>query len=143
MIGKVLLFILIAGTSLVKAQTALENALFGDWSGESKCVGKNQYCHDEVVVYHISRSKTDAKKINISADKIVDGKPDFMGAFDCDYDRDKQTLKSEFRIPRTGGRGVWFFQIDGDKINGTLTIFPENEIGRTIKVTKNKPSLKP
>lgn len=118
------------------------NTLFGDWSGESKCVGKNPYCHDEVVVYHISQSKTDPKKILISADKIVDGKPDWMGDFDCDYDRDKQTLRSEFKIPRTGGTGVWEFKIDGDKMDGTLTTFPENEVGRKVKLTKNKPQAK-
>lgn len=125
------------------SQSKLDNsALFGDWSGESKCVGSNTYCHDEVVVYHISQSKTDPKKVLISADKIVDGKPDWMGDFDCDYDREKQTLMSEFKIPRTGGKGVWFFKIDGDKMDGTLTVFPENEIGRKVKITKNKPTEK-
>jgi hypothetical protein len=119
-----------------------DNPLFGDWSGESKCVGSNQYCHDEVVVYHISQSKTDPKKVLISADKIIDGKPDWMGDFDCDYDRKKQILRSEFKIPRTGGTGVWEFKIDGDKIDGTLTVFPENEIGRKVTVTKNKPDQK-
>jgi hypothetical protein len=116
------------------------NPLFGDWSGESKCVGPNTSCHDEVVVYHISQSKTDPKKVLISADKIVDGKPDWMGDFDCDYDREKQTLRAEFKIPRTGGTGVWEFKIDGDKMDGTLTVLPENEIGRRVKITKNKPA---
>ena len=129
------------GQSKTVAQSkADENPLFGDWSGESKCVGSNQYCHDEVVVYHISQSKTDPKKVLISADKIVDGKPDWMGDFDCDYDREKQTLRSEFKIPRTGGTGVWEFKIDGDKMDGTLTVLPENEIGRRVKITKNKPA---
>jgi len=118
------------------------NQLIGDWSGESKCVGSNPYCHDEVVVYHISRSKTDAKKITIVADKIIDGKPDYMGTFECDYDVVKHTLTSEFTIPRTGGKGVWLFKIDGDKMDGTLTVFPENEIGRRVKVTKVKPEPK-
>src|SRR3954469_11825046 len=143
MIGKIAFFLLLASMSCVTAQRASDEVLFGDWSGESKCVGSNPSCHDETVVYHISRSKDDATKINISADKIVDGKPDFMGAFDCDYDRDKQTLTSEFRIPRTGGKGVWLFHIDGDKMDGTLTVFPENEIGRRVKVTKNKATPKP
>ena len=119
-----------------------DGPLFGDWSGESKCVGSNPSCHDEVVVYHIARSKTDQKKVTIAADKIIDGKPDFMGAFDCDHDPAKQTLTCEFTIPRTGGKGVWLFKIDGDKMDGTLTIFPENEIGRKVKLTKNKPADK-
>jgi hypothetical protein len=117
-----------------------DNQLFGDWSGESKCVGTNPSCHDEIVVYHISQSKLDPKKVLISADKIVDGKPDWMGDFDCDYDREKQTLRAEFKIPRTGGTGVWEFKIDGDKMDGTLTVLPENEVGRRVKLTKNKAS---
>jgi len=110
--------------------------LAGDWTGESKCVGTNPFCHDEVVVYHISQSKTDPKKILISADKIVNGKPDFMGNFECEYDQQKQTLRSEFRIPRTGGKGVWEFKIKGDVIEGTLTTYPENEIGRRVNVER-------
>jgi len=76
------------------------------------------------------------------ADKIIDGKPDYMGTFECDYDAVKQTLTSEFTIPRTGGKGVWLFKIDGDKMDGTLTVFPENEIGRRVKVNKVKPDPK-
>jgi hypothetical protein len=139
----VLLVVASAAGACAQNKVVDDSPLFGDWSGESKCVGSNQNCHDEIVVYHISRSKADAKKINISADKIIDGKPDFMGAFDCDYDRDKQTLTSEFRIPRTGGKGVWLFHIDGDKMDGTLTVFPENEIGRRVKVMKDKAASKP
>jgi hypothetical protein len=126
-----------ASAACAQKQTE-DSPLFGDWSGESKCAGTNPSCHDEVVVYHISRSKTDPKKITIDADKIIDGKPDFMGSFDCDYDSAKQTLTSEFTIPRTGGKGVWLFKIDGDKMDGTLTVFPENEVGRKVKITKNK-----
>ena len=142
MITKIFFIIVVAAVGTSCAQTAKDEPLIGDWSGESKCVGSNPYCHDEVVVYHISRSKTDAKKITIVADKIVDGKPDYMGTFECDYDAVKQTLTSEFTIPRTGGKGVWLFKIDGDKMDGTLTVFPENEIGRRVKVTKVKPEPK-
>ena len=139
MITKIFFIIVVAAVGAACAQTTKDEQLIGDWRGESKCVGSNPYCHDEVVVYHISRSKTDAKKITIVADKIVDGKPDYMGTFECDYDAVKQTLTSEFTIPRTGGKGVWLFKIDGDKMDGTLTVFPENEIGRRVKVTKVKP----
>jgi len=56
-------------------------SLLGDWTGESKCVGGNPYCHDEIVVYHLTRSRKDSAKINLSADKIVNEKPEFMGEF--------------------------------------------------------------
>lgn len=113
-------------------------AILGDWTGESKCVGSNPNCHDEVVVYHLTRSKEDSTKVNLSADKIVDGKPEFMGEFDMVFDPDKATLTTEFTIPRTGGKGVWSFTVDGDSMNGTLTVYPEKEIGRKVKVTRKK-----
>jgi hypothetical protein len=117
--------------------------LTGDWYGESKCTGNNPYCHDEVVIYHLTHSKADPAKIHLAADKVVNGKPEEMGEFELVYDVAKQTLTTEFRIPRTGGKGVWFFKINGDKIDGTLTVFPENEIGRRVKVTRKKPDSKP
>jgi hypothetical protein len=123
-------------TACAQKQTAV--SLFGDWTGESKCVGSNPYCHDEIVLYHLTRSKNDASKINLSADKIVDGKPEFMGEFDMTFDPEKMTLTSEFTIKRTGGKGVWLFTVKGDKMDGTLTVFPENEVGRRISVSRKK-----
>lgn len=117
-------------------------SLVGDWTGESKCVGSNTFCHDEIVIYHLTVSKKDPGMINLAADKVVNGKPDFMGEFEMTYDPAKATLTSEFTIPRTGGKGVWLFHIDGDKMDGTLTVFPENEVGRKVTVTRKKPSEK-
>lgn len=116
--------------------------ILGDWTGESKCAGTNPKCHDEVVVYHLTRSKEDAKKVNMAADKIVNGKPEFMGEFDMIFDGEKMTLTVEFTIKRTGGKGVFLYKIDGDKMDGTLTVFPENEIGRKIHVERKKPDKK-
>jgi hypothetical protein len=131
-----LVILMSALTACAQKQTA--ESLFGDWGGESKCVGNNPYCHDEVVVYHLTRSKNDAAKINLAADKIVDGKPDPMGEFDMTFDPEKMTLTSEFTIKRTGGKGVWFFTVKGDNVDGTLTVFPENEVGRKIHVERKK-----
>jgi hypothetical protein len=133
----VLLFMAVAAPTF--GQQAYDmSSLFGDWTGESKCVGNNPYCHNEVVVYHISRSKSDAAKVNISADKIVNGTPESMGDLDFTYDsqKQKQTLTAEFTISRTGGKGVWVYQINGNHMDGTLTTYPENEIGRRAKVDK-------
>jgi hypothetical protein len=131
------IFVLAFVTLNVFSQKVKSDAIVGDWSGGSKCVGTNAFCHDEVVVYHITRSKDDTKHFTIAADKIVNGKPDFMGNIECVYDAEKQTLRSEFKIPRTGGTGIWLFTIKGDEIDGTLTVMPENEVGRLVKVKKN------
>jgi hypothetical protein len=129
--------ILVCGlTACGQKQTA--DSLFGDWTGESKCVGTNPSCHDEIVLYHLTRSKNDSSKINLSADKIVDGKPEFMGEFDMTFDPEKMTLTAEFTIKRTGGKGVWLFTVKGEKMDGTLTVLPENEIGRRVSVAKKK-----
>ncbi len=129
-----ILIFMSALTACAQKQTA--ESLYGDWTGESKCVGSNPYCHDEIVVYHLTRSKADPAKINLAADKIVDGKPDPMGEFDMTFDAEKMTLTSEFTIKRTGGKGVWLFTVRGDKMDGTLTVFPENEVGRKIHVER-------
>jgi len=75
-------------------------------------------------------------KLHLAADKMVNGKPELMGEFDFAYDAAKKTLTTEFKIPRTGGTGVWLFNVDGDKIDGTLTVLPENEIGRRVNVAR-------
>ena len=115
------------------------DSVLGDWYGESKCVGANPYCHDEVVVYHLTRSKDDGAKIHLAADKIVNGKPEEMGEFEFTYDPKTNLMTTEFPIARTGGKGVWSFKINRGKIDGTLTILPENEIGRRVHVEKKKP----
>lgn len=132
------LMLIMSTTAFGQKKQSIEEIL-GDWTGESKCVGNNPYCHDEVVVYHLTRSKEDAKKVNMAADKIVNGKPEFMGEFDMIFDGEKMTLTVEFTIKRTGGKGVFLYKIDGDKMDGTLTVFPENEIGRKIHVERKKP----
>ena len=112
--------------------------LLGDWTGESKCTGNNPSCHDEIVRYRFSEIKDSATKVHLAADKQVNGEWDLMGEFDFDIDAAKSILTSEFTIPRTGGRGVWSFTVTGDKIDGTLTVYPENEIGRRVHVERKK-----
>lgn len=112
--------------------------LVGDWTGESKCTGNNPSCHDEVVRYRFSPIQGEDKKVHLAADKQVNGEWELMGEFDFTIDSAKNTLTAEFTIPRTDGRGVWSFTVAGDKIDGTLTMYPENEIGRRVHVERKK-----
>jgi len=116
-----------------QSQTA---SLAGDWSGQSICGGGNPSCHDEYVVYRISVDPLDATKVKIAADKIVEGKLEWMGDVWLKYDASKQTLTGDLQNSRV--KGVWEFVVKGDLIEGTLSIFnPEKTIGRRIRVQKN------
>jgi hypothetical protein len=116
--------------------TAQTRPLTGDWSGQSICGGGNPSCHDEYVVYHISVDALDATKVKIAADKIVDGKLEWMGDIWLKYDMAKQMLSGD--LPNSRYKAVWEFAVKGDIIEGTLTIFnPEKTVGRRIRVQKN------
>jgi Protein of unknown function (DUF3224) len=112
------------------------SSLVGDWSGESICVGEIGACHDEQVVYHVSVDAADATRLKIGADKIVDGKPDFMGDILLKYDAAKNTLVGNLESPR--GHGLWEFTVKGNMMWGTLSLLPEKRIVRQIRVTKNQ-----
>jgi len=114
---------------------AQQTSLVGDWSGDSICFGNNPSCHDEKVVYHISVDPADAAKVKIAADKIVDGKPDWMGDVYLKYDPARQTLTGELHNARF--RGVWEFAVKGNIIEGGLYILPDRAVGRKIRVQKN------
>src|SRR3989442_4234994 len=116
------------------AQTV--SSLNGDWTGESICVGEIGSCHDEQVVYHVSLDAADATKVKIGADKIVDGKPDFMGDILLKYDAARNTLIGNLESPRF--HGVWEFTVKGNMMWGTLSSLPEKRIVRQIRVTKNQ-----
>ena len=121
---------------LGESATAQSGSLAGDWTGESICVGEIGACHDEQVVYHVSVDATDSTKVKIGADKIVDGKPDFMGDIFLKYDAAKNTLIGYLESPR--GRGVWEFTVKGNMMWGTLSLLPEKRIVRQIRVTKTE-----
>ena len=127
------LVLLLFATGVVCAQAS---SLTGDWTGESICVGEVGACKDEHVVYHISVDPADASKVKIGADKIVNGKPEFMGDIDLKYDARNNTLTGELTTPRY--RGVWEFTVKGNMMWGTLSLLPDKRIGRQIRVTKNE-----
>ena len=117
------------------AQVTEDDAkLVGNWAGESICVGNRPACHDEKVVYCISKSADKPGVFVIIMDKIVDGKPENMAVLDFKYDAVKRTLVGEFT--RRSTHGVWEFTVNGDAMEGTLTILPDKTIGRRVKVKK-------
>ena len=108
--------------------------LVGNWTGESVCVGNHPACHDEKVIYRITRPPDAKGIVSIAADKIVDGKPEPMGVLDFKYDGAKGTLVGEFTNARY--HGLWEYTVKGNTMEGTLTLLPSKEIVRHVKVRK-------
>ena len=122
--------------SLSASAAGQQTSSTGDWTGDSICFGNNASCHDEKVVYHVSVDVSDSTKVKIAADKIVEGKPDFMGDIFLKYDAAKQTLAGDLQNSRY--RGVWEFAVQGNIIEGGLYILPDRAVGRKIRVQKNE-----
>lgn len=113
-----------AQSSLVRLDTLLP----GTWKGTSICQLINSPCHDETVVYHISKN-TAPDTFYINAGKIVNGVEEGMGIIPCVYNTKTNQLNS------TAYKGTWTFNIEGDKLEGTL-IF-HGDLYRKIIVYKH------
>jgi hypothetical protein len=112
-----------AQTALVKADTLL----VGTWKGTSVCQVKNSPCHDETVIYRISKN-SGVDTFYINANKIVNSVEEEMGILPCIYNERKNQLIS------TAYNGIWTFDIETAKLEGTL-IF-RGDLYRKIKVYK-------
>ena len=115
------------------AQQTTADKIEGIWKGTSLCQAKPSACHDENVVYHIS--KKSANVYTIQANKIVNGAEADMGTFDpVVYDETKQTLTFTMK-DRQGRNNVWLFKLDGMQMHGTLT--QENTLFRIVELKKS------
>jgi hypothetical protein len=110
------------------AASLASDGIAGDWTGESICTVKNSPCHDEHVIYHISEPDPNGK-LKIDADKIVNGKPEFMGTIDCTFDKKASTLVCPMN------NGLWEFSVSGTKMEGTLKL-SDGTLFRRINVAK-------
>ena len=112
------------------AQQTKDN-IEGTWKGTSLCQVKSSPCHDENVVYHISKA---SKGYSIQASKIINGAEDDMGTLDASYDETKHllTVTMKDRQERTS---VWVFKVDGKQMHGTLTV-DEKTLYRLIELKK-------
>ena len=112
------------------AQTGLVNVdtlLVGTWKGSSLCQIKNSPCHDETVVYHISKSKG-VDSFYINANKIVNGVEEDMGIIPFSYNKKTNQLIS------TAYSGIWTLNIGTAILEGTLVV--HGDLYRKIKIYK-------
>ena len=103
--------------------------LVGDWRGDSICVVRPSACHDEKVLYHVKK-QDGVNAYSVQADKIVDGKPEEMGTFDCTYAPEKHIL--------TCKRPNFVVQLalQGKSLNGTMNL-PDGTLWRNITLKKD------
>jgi hypothetical protein len=114
-------------------QQTTADKIEGIWKGSSLCQVKPSACHDENVVYHISRKS--ANVYTIQANKIVNGAEVDMGIFDSVvYNEAKQTLTFTMK-DRQQRSNVWLFKLDGMQMHGTLT--QENTLFRIVELKKS------
>src|SRR3954454_25087446 len=122
--------ILCLANKSIQAQTdpfKIDSLLIGTWNGTSICQIKNSSCHDETVVYHISK-KSGVDTFYINAGKIINGVEEGMGILAFVYNRKTNQLTST-------AYGIWTFNIEGIKLEGTLLV--RGELFRKIIVYKH------
>jgi hypothetical protein len=116
------------------AQQTITDKIEGIWRGTSLCQVKASACHDENVVYHIS--KISAALYTIQASKLVNGAEQDMGTFDSVvYDETKQTLRFAMKDKQERSN-VWLFRLDGMQMHGTL-IINETTLFRKVELKKS------
>jgi hypothetical protein len=126
-----MLFVGAAAASPTQSNGSTEQ-LVGDWRGRSLCVTTTRpACTDETVVYHVARHAPGVDAFDIKADKIVDGKPQFMGDLACNFEATRQQLVCPM------GESKWQFRWDGRQLVGVLA--DDNGPFRVIRVDKVKP----
>jgi len=122
-----LLFFLCSGFLISSAQkVSVDSTLIGVWKGTSICQIKNSPCHDENVVYHISKVHG-IDTFKIVATKIVDGKEEEMGTLGFKFNKKtNQLISTDY--------GLWTLNLKGNKLDGTLIV--RGDLYRIIKVSK-------
>ena len=120
---------LLLSCTIAKGQNkpSVDSLLTGVWQGTSICQVKNSPCHDEIVVYHISRS-TKPNTFVILMNKIVKNKEEEMGTLTCRLNRKTNELTSKEY------NAVWTFLLSDRKLSGSLYV--HNALYRVIEVTK-------
>ena len=114
----------------VAVKSYAQSDLQGVWRGTSLCQIKSSPCHDEQVVYHVSK-KAGIDSFEVVANKMVDGKEEYMGTLIFFLDAKGQFVSAD---DARGGR--WEFQRVGNKLSGRLIY--KGQLYRLIEVKKDE-----
>ena len=102
----------------------------GVWRGVSTCLVRPSPCHDEIVVYRISRARA-SDSISLDARKIVNAKEEEMGVLACRLAA--QGASFTCAIPR----GVWRFTVRRDSLVGELRL-PDSTKFRDVRAARSR-----
>jgi hypothetical protein len=121
----------VAAQSVATRPTAARDGTnpIGVWRGTSKCLVQPSACHDEIVVYRITRAAHDS--VSMDARKIVDAREEGMGVLACALDAHGASLTCTMR------NGVWRFSIRGDSLVGELRL-PDNTRFRDVRARRSR-----
>jgi hypothetical protein len=123
-----LLLIIFLGPVTKDSLAQNDSLLVGTWKGTSICQMKNSPCHDEIVVYYITKD-VGADKFLINASKIVNGVAEEMGTLHFVFDKKSNKLTSN-------EYGIWTFNLENHKLEGTLVV--HDDLYRIVKLVKDK-----
>src|SRR5580765_641170 len=143
----ILLVALAALPPLQLAQAGKSAApIAGQWEGESLCTVPSSPCHDEHVLYEISRAPSPVgnpsariapRDWKIDAYKIVSGEKQFMGTIGCSYDEARKELSCS---GNSKAQDDWEFSVEGGTMRGRLVIGAEKTLYRKISLKKSAPN---
>ena len=110
-----------------QATTAAPSAV-GVWHGTSLCLVRPSPCHDEVVVYRITRLKA-SDSLSLDARKIVNAREEEMGVLSCALGARGRSITCTMR------NGVWHFTVRGDSLVGELRL-PDSTKFRDVRTAR-------
>ena len=113
-----------------RAQAASGSSPFGVWRGTSLCLVRPSPCHDEVVVYRISRVNA-GDSLAMDARKIVNAREEEMGVLACQLA--PQGASFTCAIPH----GVWHFTVRRDSLVGELRL-PDSTRFRDVRTMRSR-----
>ena len=116
---------------LVYCKSVTAQSFEGVWKGTSICQVKNSPCHDEIVVYHISKDSS-GKGYGMIANKIVNGDEENMGTINFTYDNKQKAYVAIDSVRNAR----WEFRITGNTMKGTLKY--KGDLYRIVEVKKER-----
>ncbi len=99
----------------MQSPNTADDALVGNWRGDSTCLVRPSACVDEKALYHIKKLDQ-PNQYSVQGDKIVSGQPVNMGTFDCVFAPAKQDLSCQ--LPK----GAIHLALRGTRLEGAMTL---------------------